>query len=740
MKNLFKLHPTQSHLIPQNPTIISSLLYIYIIRYQIAPSIVYADETNGTATLETIKVQAEEDSAVTEGSGSYTAKSTNTSTKLNLSLRETPQSVKVLTREYLDDRKIDSFQDLMNNITGVSTSRTDERQKVYARGFEVDYYLIDGIPSTINLGTGDLDLDIYDRVEVVKGANGLTTGAGNPAMALNMIRKHANSKELSGNVSTSLGSWNSWSSSADISAPLNADGSLRGRMFVKHSDENSFMDFYEKERNVFYGALDYDLSDKTSMSLGATYQELHRDGIRWGGTPAFYTDGTRTNFSRSLTVSAPWTYWDVNTTAVFANLKQNLFNDVNLNVAYTFRKEDTDSMLLYTAGKVDKATNTSPLKNIDDNKKDNVSVYGAKAASEENNIDVFINAPFMLFNRPQEIIIGGSGNKNEKTKDIFGGSNKNQDIEKYLGGPLNYNDIAQELLQPVVLNGKNALNETTQTAAYIAGKFQILDPLKIIAGARLSNWKYKSENDKGNREFNNELAPYIGAIYDFAQDHSVYTSYTEIFKPQDRKDVNDQYIDPIKGKSYETGLKSEWFGGRLNTALSVFRIEQSNFAELIPGVFIVRNGTQTTEQAYRAVDGVESKGFEFEADGEINDNWAVNFGIANFEAKDAKGTKVNTTNSRTTSNLFVKYKVNQWSAGLGLNYKSKYYTGSGSSRIEQDAYVLASAMLGYQVDKNIKLQFNIDNIFDEKYYEGIGENSMNWGTPRNATLSVRYNF
>lgn len=705
----------------------------------IAPSIVYADETNGTATLETIKVQAGEDSAVTEGSGSYTAKSTNTSTKLNLSLRETPQSVKVLTREYLDDRKIDSFQDLMNNITGVSTSRTDERQKVYARGFEVDYYLIDGIPSTINLGTGDLDLDIYDRVEVVKGANGLTTGAGNPAMALNMIRKRANSKELSGNVSTSLGSWNSWSSSADISAPLNADGSLRGRMFVKHSDENSFMDFYEKERNVFYGALDYDLSDKTSMSLGATYQELHRDGIRWGGTPAFYTDGTRTNFSRSLTVSAPWTYWDVNTTAVFANLKQNLFSDINLNVAYTFRKEDTDSMLLYTAGRVDKATNTSPLKNKVE-KIDYASVYGAKAASEENNIDVFINAPFTLFNRPQEIIIGGSWNKNEKTKDLSGGSNANKEIEKYLGGPLNYNDIAQELLQPLVLNTRGALNETTQTAAYVAGKFQILDPLKIIAGARLSNWKYKSENDKGNREFNNELAPYIGAIYDFAQDHSVYTSYTEIFKPQDRKDVNDQYIDPITGKSYEAGLKSEWFGGRLNTALSVFRIEQSNFAELIPGVFIVRNGTQTTEQAYRAVDGVESKGFEFEADGEINDNWAVNFGIANFEAKDANGTKVNTTNSRTTSNLFVKYKVNQWSAGLGLNYKSKYYTGSGSSRIEQDAYVLASAMLGYQVDKNIKLQLNIDNIFDEKYYEGIGENSMNWGTPRNATLSVRYNF
>lgn len=66
--------------------------------------------------------------------------------------------------------------------------------------------------------------------------------------------------------------------------------------------------------------------------------------------------------------------------------------------------------------------------------------------------------------------------------------------------------------------------------------------------------------------------------------------------------------------------------------------------------------------------------------------------------------------------------------------------GTGNTRIDQDAFVLASAMLGYQVDKNIKLQLNVDNIFDKKYYEGIGANSMNWGTPRNATLSVRYNF
>ncbi|MEI1718297.1 TonB-dependent siderophore receptor [Acinetobacter baumannii] len=695
-----------------------------------------AEQTaNNVTTLDTIQVQAEEENiAVTEGTKSYTAKSISTATKLPLSLRETPQSVKVLTREYLDDRNIDSFQDLMNTITGVSTSRTDERQSVYARGFQVDYYLIDGMPSTTNMGAGDLDLEIYDRVEIIKGASGLTTGAGNPAMATNLVRKRANAKEFTGNLNTSYGSWNAWSTSADLSAPLNTDGSLRGRMYVKHSDEDSFMDFYEKERNVFYGAIDYDLSDKTSLSFAATYQELNRDGIRWGGTPAFYTDGTRTNFSRSLTVSSPWTYWDVNTTAIFASIKQNLFHDVNLNIAYTFRKEDTDTLLLYTGGKVDKATNTSPLKNAD-GKTDNVSVYGSAATNEENNIDLYINAPFTLFNRPQEFIVGGSWNKNEKTKDAWGGSNSTSEIEKYLGGPLDYNNMAQPLLKPVVLNSKNALNETTQTAAYISGKFQILDPLKIVAGTRLSNWEYKSKDGKGNRKFTNEVTPYFGVIYDFAKNHSLYASYTDIFKPQNAKDVEGSYLDPIVAKNYETGIKSEWFDGHLNTALSVFKIEQSNYAEKIDGVFV----KNTTEQAYRAVDNVKSEGVEFEMDGEINDQWGINFGIANFEAK-ANDVKVNTTNSRTTSNLFIKYKADKWSAAAGINYKSKYYTGTGSARIEQDAITLANVMLSYQVDKNIKVQLNVENLFDKKYYEGIGANSMNYGTPRNATISMRYNF
>ena len=703
------------------------------------------DEANATsqpnAQLATITLTAQDKTAVTENTGSYTTSSTNTATKLNLSLRETPQTVKVYTREYLDDRNIESFQDLLNNITGVSTVRTDERQSAFARGFQIDYYLVDGLPSTLNLGAGDPDLSIYDRVEVVKGANGLMTGAGNPAMGLNMIRKHANAKEFTGKVDASVGSWDSYSSSADLSAPLNSDGSLRGRVFVKHSDEHSYMDFYEKERNVAYGAIDYDLSDKTALSFGATYQELNRDGVRWGGLPAFYSDGTRTNFDRSLTVSSDWTYWDVTSTAFFASLKQNLFKNVDLNVAYSYRRDDTDSFIFYTSGQVDKATNTIGI--------ENASVYKDHKQNDENNVDVYISAPFTVAGRNQEIVIGGSWNKAELKKNIYGQTfvsnnpalTKQNNMDLLGQDVIDFNNMNTHLVGTLEMDKTNPLNETTQTSGYISGKFHILDPLKAVAGLRVSSWEYESENGAGNRKFENELTLYAGIIFDFAKDYSWYASYTSIFKPQSRKEQSGDYLDPIEGKSYETGFKGELFDGRLNAGLAIFRIEQDNAAALLlneKGENIKVDGL--AENAYYGTDGVVSKGVELNVDGEINDNWGVSFGVANFDAEDAEGNDYNTTSSRNTADLFVKYKNEAWYAGAGVNYLSKIYTGTGATRIDRGDLYLANAMLGYKFDKNFSTQVNVNNIFDKKYYEGIGTSAMAWGAPRNATLSFNYKF
>lgn len=688
------------------------------------PTLVSAAAIDNESTqLETITVQAEEENpAVTEGTKSYTAKSASTSTKLNLSLRETPQSVKVLTREYLDDANINSFQDMLNSVTGVTTNRWDERQYPTARGFDVDYYLFDGVPSSSELDiASDPDLSMYDRVELVKGANGLMTGAGNPSIAINMVRKHANSKELTGTLSSSYGSWNAWNSMADISAPLNADGTVRGRVVVKHESTDSFADLYEKENNLFYGVLDADLTDSTYLSVGASYQELDRSGIKWGGLPAFYNDGSLTDFDRDLTVTSDWTYWNTNTTTAFAQFKQKLFNDITLNVNYDYREIDAETALLYLwSESVDKATNSSA----------GLYPYTDTSKTTQNNADVYISAPFTLGGLQQEVVAGFMYNQSELTDRYYGSPTLDN-------GTIDFNNFTpSKILGSINNNVANPSNKTTQTGAYLAGKFTLLEPLKLVTGVRVSNWEYESADGKGNRKFDNKVTPYAGLIYDFLEDYSWYASYTGIFKPEDKQDANQQYLDPREGKSYETGLKGEFFDKQLNASMSVFLTKQDNVAEKIGSIKI----GDEFKDVYSSTDSVESKGFEIELDGKITNNWDMSFGVAHFNAEDANGKKVQTTAARTSANLFSKYTLDRWSFGGGLNYKSEAYKDETAGRITQDAYVLANLMAAYQVDQNIKLQLNVNNLFDEKYYEGLGKNSMVYGAPRNATLTFRYQF
>lgn len=117
----------------------------------------------------------------------------------------------------------------------------------------------------------DLDLSIYDCVEVVKGVNGLMIGVGSLVMGINLICKYVNLKEFVGLVSVLVGLWNSYLSLVDLFVFLNNDGLFCGCIFVKYFDEDLFMDFYEKEWNIVYGVIDYDISDKILLFFVVFY-------------------------------------------------------------------------------------------------------------------------------------------------------------------------------------------------------------------------------------------------------------------------------------------------------------------------------------------------------------------------------------------------------------------------------------------------------------------------------------
>ncbi|MDN5125865.1 TonB-dependent siderophore receptor [Aliarcobacter butzleri] len=687
--------------------------------------LVAAQNNQNTTVLEEIKVSENNLilNSVTEETGSYTTGATSTATKLDLSLRETPQSVLVFTRQRLEDQNITSYQELLSKTPGVSVNKWDERVYPTARGFTIDYNLYDGMPtySIADYGANDTDLIIFDRVEIVKGANGLMTGAGNPALGLNYIRKHANSKEFKGTIDLSAGSWDNYTSSVDVQTPLNSDGSVRARFVAKHQDKKSYMDNYEKQTDVFYGVVDMDLTDTTYLSLGASYEDIQRDGVRWGGLPAFYTDGSRTNFSRSKTVSDDWTYWDNKTTSYFADLKQYIYDDISINASYSNRTMDSKTAIAYYFGTVNKVTNNADGFLYD---------YVSDAKEEENNLNLYASIPFELAKLDHEIITGFGYNKYDFKKNNFAGTG-------YISASsLNFSNI--NIDNPQLSANTPTLelpSKTIQKGYYLAGRFSLMEDLKLISGIRVSSWEYQAKNGNGNREFDDEITPYAGLVYDIDKNHSIYVSYTSIFKPTDRQDKDNNYLDPAEGKSYETGIKGEYFDGRLNTSLSIFRIEQTGFEDT--GIPIASN---PLKNAFERIDGVVSKGFELGVQGNLTDDFSLDFGLANFEAENPDGSKFNTDSSRTTANLWAKYTISNYRFGAGLNYKSKFYTGSGANKITQDEFITTDLMAGYKINKNLDLQLNINNVFDEKYYEGIGANSMVYGDPRNFTLGMKYTF
>ena len=139
-----------------------------------------------SATLPEVQVTAVQ-TATTEGTGSYTTGSASTATRLNLSIRETPQSVSVITRQRMDDQGLSQLSDVVAQTPGLVIAQSgnagSDSSPIYARGFAVENYQVDGVGQVFS-GYSSVfqsnDMALYDRVEVVRGATGLMNGVGSP--------------------------------------------------------------------------------------------------------------------------------------------------------------------------------------------------------------------------------------------------------------------------------------------------------------------------------------------------------------------------------------------------------------------------------------------------------------------------------------------------------------------------------------------------------------------------------
>lgn len=688
--------------------------------------------------------------AITEDTHAYTTGVMASATGLPLSMRDTPQSVTVITRQQMDDQGSNSIADTLRRAPGVSVQNYDsERWEFSSRGLPITNFQYDGVNATYDgvydYGTTSTDMAVYDHLEIIKGSAGLLSGSGDPSATVNLIRKKP-TREFKASVTQTFGSWDNYRTEGDISGPLTESGNLRGRFVGVYQDRQSYLDHYQHTKDIGYGILEADLTPDTLLTFGIDQQDTRSRGASWTGFPMFFSDGSRTHFSRSFNPAADWSRRDFQNQTLFASVQQQLANDWSLKVSLDRKRSQHDTLLASASG-----GNPDPVSG------DGMYMFMGKYKGDQlqNTLDVNLSGPFNLFGREHELIMGFMATRSKQDVPVYGS------IYPAVGGSIF--DWHGEYAKPdIPRSGQNDIVQR-QTGAYLATRLKPTDDLSVILGTRVSTFSgtdttdfydpTKADNRTTYRQ-SGVVTPYAGIVYDLNDTWSVYTSYTQIYRPQSSKDADRKLLDPIEGATYEAGLKAAFYDGRLNASFAAFRIEQDNVAEYVSGF--------ETDSVYRPIAGATTKGFEAQLSGEVLDGWNISAGYTYQYTRDANNGYVYSSVLQTTTpqqvvRLFSSYRLpgalEHVTVGGGVNWQSEFFGNvfqpnpndtlnfGQNARITQDSYYLVDLMARYRFNEHLSTTLNVKNLFDKKYYTGLGNFGTGfYGEPRSLQLATKWDF
>jgi outer membrane receptor for ferric coprogen and ferric-rhodotorulic acid len=668
----------------------------------------------------------------TEGTGSYTNSVASTSTKLALSLRETPQSVSVMTRQRMEDQGLTQLMDVVAQTPGLTVATSgnpgSDSSPIYSRGFQVSNYMVDGIGlvnSNYSSTFQTIDMAVFDRVEVVRGATGLLNGIGEAGGAINMIRKRP-TKTFQASAKVETGSWDHYRVEGDVSTPINEAGTVRGRLVAAWENNKSYIDRFKEDKKVVYGIVEADVSTSTVASVGFMVQDHQANAHARAGRPGFYSDGTRVYWDRSDSAASDWAYSKRRNETLFASLQHQLDNGWQIKGTVSRNAVDYDELLGYaTGGAPDKVTGAGVIH------------YGSRWKSKptQDSIDISASGPFSLFGREHALVFGATASQTKENMNTYPSwiITNIPNINTWDGSD------AEPAMPPT---GELARTEKI-LAAYTTAQFKLTDALAVIGGARLTTYSINSNQltyasnvrTIDDRQTRGKITPYLGVTYDLTDNWSAYASYTSIFKPQNRQSSKDVYIAPLLGNSYEVGAKGAFFEDKLNVSMALFKVQQDNLAVALPPV-----GGVTYYEAYS---GTQTKGFEVELSGEIARNWQASASYGRSFSQDKDGKPLNYTNPQNNAKLYTSYKFPDIGQGLtiggGLRWQSAVEQGPTLARnFKQGSYSVVDLMARYALTKQLSLYANINNAFDKWYYSGLG--STYYGAPRSFKVGLDIRF
>ncbi|MDR2092005.1 MAG: TonB-dependent siderophore receptor [Azoarcus sp.] len=658
-------------------------------------------------------------------------------------LREVPQSVTVITKERIEDQGLVTVNDALKQVTGVTvlSNNTNESQ-FRSRGYGLNM-TFDGSPSFSSLSAfPQLDLAIYERVEVLRGPAGLFQGTGDFGGVVNLVRKRGQ-KEFTASGSLSAGSWNNYNTVADVGGPLKADGSVRARAVISATDREYFYDTTASKNYLGYATLDWDITPATTLSLAFSSQDTKTKapsvGLPAWGAPIYGL----LDVSRSTNLIPRWSYSNWTTQDTNAEFTHRFVNDWSANVKFFHREQNSHAH----TGRQNSSLNTAGTLNY--------TRYDSDGTYERDAIDFYVAGPFRLFGQEHKILLGYNSdrylNHNESGYPV-----PNSIANVPFGRP----DLVPDFS---VANSFPSGNETEYRQSGFYGRLQLrlLDPLTVIVGGRVSDYRSRTRRVPPgtptswttSAKVNDEVTPYGGLVFDLNRQISLYASYSDLFVPQTLEKFDGGALEPNVGKQYEIGSKGEFFGGKLIASLAYFDIRNEKLAFEDPD----------HPGYYLNAGKVESKGWEVEVSGSPVPGWNLSAGYTHLKTKTLKdsdtrnvGKDINYLNNSDPEHLFkfwATYKfekgtLNGLTVGLGATHQSEIHSTNAwgdPPRRTQDSYTLANAFLSYAFDKRLSLSLNINNLFDKVYYTRIGNNRSAatgnfYGEPRNYLLTLRASY
>ncbi|RUP83569.1 TonB-dependent siderophore receptor [Alteromonas sp. KS69] len=664
--------------------------------------------------------------------GAFFGQQVATAVKTPTLLVNVPQSVSVVSAEQISEQALFSIADVMQYTPGVSIGLgEDHRDQVTIRGQNTTAdFFVDGLRDDVQYFRPLYNLE---RVEILRGANALLFGRGGGGGVVNRVTKVASSAEDFTTLSAGIDTFGAGSISVDTNKAIDANNAFRFNGVFDSIDNHR--DFKDGERYAINPTYTWMANDDTTVV--ASYEYVNDDRLVDRGIPSL--DGAPLEGYDDTYFGDP----DFNNTTLEAHIARvrvdhALSQNWNLNGTVQFADYDKAYQNLYPVN-FDADAGT-------------VTLDGYRDTTTRENALVQLNliGQFATGDINHTLLTGmeyGSQDTENARRDAFFADSQDDQVSFVFSDPLVIPSMT--LTDPV----RDRASDVTFTSAFVQDEIKLNENWIVVAGLRYDNFdidvvdsiEVANGADDGNSGFlsssDSQVSPRAGLIYKPAESVSIYASYSKSFLPRSGDQflslsLTSQALEAEEFENKEIGVK--WnFSDSLSVTAAAFEVERENGTAQDP------NNPEAS-----ILTGTETKGFEVQVVGKLSERWVINAGYSNLDGEEmgriVDGALANRDLAQLPEHMLTlwnQYEVNdKWRVALGVIYQSEQYA-SLNNTVELPDFVRVDAAVYYDYSEDVKLQLNVENLFDEDYFPSAhNDNNIATGEPLNARVSLQYKF